>query len=126
MKTDKKWNLLFISDEKSIFDLETKKFRELFESVDIVNDKESALTAFMANKYDIVLSDLSVEPEKVTLLKQMKDLDSNKALFALVSEKDSDKLFSIADLGINAFELIPEQFEQALEAIAEFNPYEKD
>lgn len=126
MKTDKKWSLLFISDERSMFDLETKKFRELFESVDIVNDNESALTAFKANKYDIVLSDLSVEPEKVALLKQMKDIDSNTALFALVSEKDSDKLFSIADLGINAFELIPEQFEQALEAIAEFNPYEKD
>jgi len=126
MKTDKKWSLLFISDEKSMFDLETKKFSELFESVDIVNDKESALTAFKANEYDIVVSDLSVEPEKVALLKQMKDLDSNKALFALVSEKDSDKLFSIADLGINAFELTPEQFEQALEALAEFNPYEKD
>jgi len=124
MKTDKKWNLLFISDERSLFDLETEMFGELFQNVDIVNDKESALMAFKNSEYDIVLSDLSIEPEKVALLKQMKDLDSTKALFALVSEKDSDKLFSIADLGINAFELTPEQFEQALEAIAEFNPYE--
>lgn len=122
MNKDKKWNLLFIQDERSKFDAETKMFNTLFNKVDKVIGKEEALRFFNANQYDIVLSDLSVEPEQVGLLKQMKDLRSEQTIFALVSPKDTDKLYGIADLGINAFELTPEYFDQALEQIALFDP----
>ena len=124
MNTDKKWNVLFIEDDRSMFDSSTKMFNQLFNKVDKVLGKEEALTLFDANQYDIVLADLSVEPEGVGLLKQMKDKKSEQAIFALVAPKDTDKLYGIADLGINAFELIPIQFDQALEQIAMFNPYE--
>lgn len=125
MNTIKKWNLLFIGDDKSMFDSDTKKFNQLFTKVDKVLDKEEALTLFDANQYDIIIGDLSVEPEGVALLKQIKDKKPKQAIFALVSPKDTDKLFGIADLGINAFELTPEQFDQALEQIAIFDPYEE-
>jgi DNA-binding response OmpR family regulator len=123
MNTDKKWNLLFIEDDRSMFDAGTKMFNQLFNKVDKVLDKEEALKLFDSNQYDIVLADLSVEPEGVGLLKQMKDKKSEQAIFALVAPKDTDKLYGIADLGINAFELIPIQFDQALEQIAMFNPF---
>jgi response regulator RpfG family c-di-GMP phosphodiesterase len=122
MNRDKKRNLLFIQDERSKFDAETKMFNELFNRVDKVSGKEEALRLFNANDYDIVLSDLSVEPEGAGLLKQMKDMKSEQTIFALVSPKDTDKLYGIADLGINAFELTPEYFDQALEQIAVFDP----
>ena len=122
MKTDKKWNLLFIQDDRSMFDAGTKMFNVLFNRVDKVLGKEEALRFFNANQYDIVLCDLSVEPEGVGLLKQMKDSKSEQTIFALVSPKDTDKLYGIADLGINAFELTPEYFDQALEQIAIFDP----
>lgn len=125
MNKDKKWNLLFIQDERSKFDAETKMFNTLFNKVDKVIGKEEALSFFNANQYDIVLSDLSVEPERVGLLKQIKDLRSEQTIFALVSPKDTDKLYGIADLGINAFELTPEYFDQALEQIALFDPHTK-
>ncbi len=122
MNRDKKRNLLFIQDERSKFNAETKMFNTLFNRVDKVLGKEEALRLFNANDYDIVLSDLSVEPEGAGLLKQMKDLKSEQIIFALVSPKDTDKLYGIADLGINAFELTPEYFDQALEQIALFDP----
>jgi len=125
MNTDKKWDLLFIEDDRSMFDAGTKMFDQLFNKVDKVLGKEEALTLFNANQYDIIIGDLSVEPEGVALLKQIKDKKPEQAIFALVSPKDTDKLFGIADLGINAFELTPEQFDQALEQIAMFNPYEE-
>ena len=125
MNTDKKWNVLFIEDDRSMFDAGTKMFNQLFNKVDKVLDKEEALKLFDSNQYDIVLADLSVEPEGVGLLKQMKDKKSEQAIFALVAPKDTDKLYGIADLGINAFELTPGQFDQALEQIAMFNPYEE-
>ncbi len=122
MNRDKKRNLLFIQDERSKFNAETKMFNTLFNRVDKVLGKEEALRLFNANDYDIVLSDLSVEPEGAGLLKQMKDLKSEQIIFALVSPKDTDKLYGIADLGVNAFELTPEYFDQALEQIALFDP----
>ena len=125
MNTNKKWNLLFIGDDKSMFDSDTKMFNQLFNKVDKVLGKEEALKLSDANQYDIIIGDISVEPESVGLLKQIKDKNPEQAIFALVSPKDTDKLFGIADLGINAFELIPEQFDQALEQIAMFNPYEE-
>ena len=125
MNTDKKWNLLFIQDDRSMFDPNTKMFNTLFNRVDKVSGKEEALTLFDANAYDIVLGDLSVEPEGVGLLKQIKDMKPEQTIFTLVSPKDTDKLFGIADLGINAFELTPEYFDQALEQIAIFDPYVK-
>ncbi|WP_373029506.1 response regulator [Sulfurovum sp.] len=123
MNTITKWNLLFIGDDKSMFDSDTKMFNQLFNKVDKVLSKEEALKLFDANQYDIIIGDISVEPEGVALLKQIKDKKPQQAIFALVSPKDTDKLFGIADLGINAFELIPEQFDQALEQIAVFDPY---
>ena len=125
MNTVKKWNILFIKDERSMFDSETKIFNDLFNKVDKVLSKEEALKFFDSNQYDIVLADLSVEPEGVGLLKQMKDNKAEQVIFALVSPKDTDKLYGIADLGINAFELTANQFDQALEQIAIFNPYDE-
>ena len=125
MDTVKKWSLLFIQDEKSMFDSGTIMFNILFNRVDKVLSKEEALRLFDVNDYDIVLGDLSVQPEDVGLLKQIKDMKPEQTIFALVSPKDTDKLFGIADLGINAFELTPEYFDQALEQIAIFDPSAK-
>lgn len=122
MSRDQKWNMLFIKDDRSMFDADTKAFDQLFMRVDKVAGREEALNLFEANQYDIVLSDLSVEPEEAAFLKQMKDIKPEQTIFALISPKDTDKLYGIADLGINAFELTPEYFDQALEQIAIFDP----
>jgi response regulator RpfG family c-di-GMP phosphodiesterase len=123
MNTGKKWNMLFIKDERSMFNADTKALDQLFGTVDQASNREEALKLFETNQYDIVLSDLSVAPEEVAFLKQLKDIKTEQTIFALVSPKDTDKLYGIADLGINAFELTPEYFDQALEQIALFDPH---
>ena len=125
MIKDQKWNLLFIKDESSMFDSDAKVFDKLFMKVDKITGREEALKLFEDNQYDIVLSDLSVQPEEVAFLKQLKDIKPEQMIFALVSPKDTDKLYGIADLGINAFELTPDYFDQALEQISLFDPYAK-
>ena len=125
MGRDKKWNMLFIADERSVFDSETTAFDSLFKRVDKATGREEALKLFDVNQYDIVLSDLSEAPEEVAFLKQLKDKNPEQTIFALVSPKDADKLYSIADLGINAFELTPDYFNEALEQISLFDPYAK-
>jgi len=123
--TAKRWKILFIKDDQSMFDTSSKLFAELFDTVDFVQGREEALRSFDANSYDIVIGDLSVDPKELGLLKQLQDKKNEQCIFAFVAPKDTDKLYGIADLGINAFELTPDQLEQALETIAQFNPYEK-
>lgn len=125
MGSDQKWNMLFIADERSVFDSEINAFDRLFKRVDKATGRDEALKLFDANQYDIVLSDLSEAPEEVAFLKQLKDKNPEQTIFALVSPKDTDKLYSIADLGINAFELTPDYFDEALEQISLFDPYAK-
>ncbi|WP_309497958.1 hypothetical protein [Sulfurovum sp.] len=125
MNTNKKWNVLFIKDAHSMFDADTKMFNTLFNKVDKVQGREGALKLFESNNYDIVIGDISVKPEELAFLKQIIDIKPEQTIFALVSPKDTDKLYGIADLGIHAFELTPIQFDQALETIAQFNPYEE-
>lgn len=121
---ERKWNILFIKDDQSMFEISSRRFDELFETTGFVQGREETLSAFDANEYDIVIGDLSVDPKELGLLKQLQDKKPNQCIFALVAPKDTDKLYGIADLGINAFELTPEQFDQALEALAQFDPYE--
>ncbi|CAA6811969.1 MAG: Unknown protein [uncultured Sulfurovum sp.] len=123
MHINKKWNILFIKEENSKFTLDTETLDRLFNQVDVAQGKGSVLKYFNANVYDIIISDLSIEPRGAGFLKQLKDQKPDQTIFAMVSPKDTDKLYGIADLGINAFELTPAQFTQALETIAEFNPY---
>ena len=125
MNIDKKWNVLFIKDDESMFDSDTKFFDSLFNKVDKALGRAGALKLYQSNNYDIVIGDISVRPEEVAFMKQLIDLKPEQTIFTLVSPKDTDKLYGIADLGIHAFELDPTQFDQALEMIAQFNPYEK-
>lgn len=120
----KKWKILFIKDDQSLFDTGSQLFNTLFDTVDFIQGREETLSFFDANAYDIVIGDLSVDPKELGLLKQLQDKKPGQCIFAFVAPKDTDKLFGIADLGINAFELTPDQLEQALETIVHFNPYE--
>lgn len=120
--TNTKRNLLLITDQKSQFDLNIPKQIGLFNQVNVVYANEEGVNAMDTTSYDIVIGDLSVDPEQVGLLKKIKDTRDNIIIFAMVDPKDTEKLYKIADMGINAFELLPEQFEMALEEISRFYP----
>ena len=122
MSAETKKRVLFIKDRNSSMDAETKKFDELFEQVDIAFSGEEAVPMLYRTKYDIVIGDLSVETHGLATLKQINEMRKETVVFALVSPKDSEKLYKISELGINAFELLPEQFDLALETIADFSP----
>lgn len=122
MSTNKKYSLLYIKDSESKIDSNTNKFEELFKSFEIATNNDEAKELTSKNKYDVILSDLTVDPERVVLLQEINQNDKSQIIFTMLSPKDSDKLFKIANAGINAFELEPEQFEQALEVISEFEP----
>ena len=56
MNTGKKWNVLFIKDDKSMFDSDTEMFNTLFNKVDKVLGRAGALKLFKSNDYDMIIS----------------------------------------------------------------------
>lgn len=121
MSTDKKYNVLFIADEKSMFDKETQAFNQLFHKVDKTLGREESLKYFDKNQYDIVICDLSVDPKEIAFMQQLKHIKPQQTIFVLVDEKDTDKVYGFADLRVNPFILSPDQFDEALAEMARFN-----
>lgn len=116
---NKKLNVLFIKDDKSMMDSDSKMFTELFNKVDKAVDDHKALKLIFANEYDIIINDISVNPiDGITFSKQIKENRPEQNIVTLVSLKDEDKIGGMIEAGIHAFVLSPEQFDQALEAIA--------
>lgn len=124
MPSTKKWNVLFIAEENSQLDSNTPMFNQAFNKVDKAQSNDETLKYLDTNHYDMVISDISVEVmEGIIFLKEIKEKKPNQVIFALVAQKDTDKLYLIANLGIHAFELSPTDFDLALEQIANFDPY---
>lgn len=122
----KKWDILFIKDVNSKLDSNTKVFDQAFNKADIALSSDEANTYLQTNTYDMVIRDISVEVlEGMLFLKRLRDAQPKQSLFALVAVADEDKLYKIAELNINAFLLNPEEFDQALVAMGEFDPYEE-
>ena len=127
MYPNDRWNILFIAEENSDLDSNTPTFEAVFNHVDKTKGIDGALASVDKNLYDIVIGDISVDVmEGIMLLKQIKEKKPDQSIFALVSPKDTDKLYLIANLGINAFELDAETFDLALEEIAKFDPYAQE
>jgi len=121
MNDNKQLDVLFIKDEKSKFDSETKMFEKLFRRVDISVGRENSLRKFDNNLYDMVICDLSENPEEIAFMKQLKDKKPKQTIFVFVDERDTPKVYGFADLGMNAFILSPDQFDAALEEISKFD-----
>lgn len=123
MSIVKKHNILFIKEENSGFDSETQVFDELFGQVDKVLGEQKALKLIYKNRYDIIVSDLSVNPlDGITFMKQVKELKPEQEIVTLMLTEDENKLGDLIEGGIHAFILTPEQFTQALETIAQMSP----
>ncbi|MDA7816860.1 response regulator [Sulfurimonas sp.] len=122
MSTNKKLDVLFIEDNNSVFDSDTKIFDELFNKVDKVKGDQKALKLIQNNKYDVIIDDMSVDPvDGTTFMKQIKEMKPELVLVSLILGDYEEKIGDIIEFGVHAFVLTPEQFEPALEAISKLD-----
>lgn len=121
----KQWEILYVEDKSSLYEVTLTPFENYFKRYDIASSRETALELFNKNSYDIVICDLSRTPEEIAFMKQLQDIKNTQSIFVLVDTNDEDKVYGFADMGIHAFIITPEQFIPALEAISEFDPYEE-
>ena len=101
---NKKYSVLFIKDEKSKLDADFKTFVELFSTVDQALSETEALKLISANKYDIILNDISVDFLSGTaFVKQLKEMKEEQEIVILASPDNEGKLAEMVDLGVHAF-----------------------
>lgn len=123
MNENKKLNVLFIKDDKSKLDSDSKVLTELYNKVDIAPDSHKALKLIFSNEYDVIINDITVNPiDGITFSKQIKQNKPEQNIVTLVALEDEDKLGGMIETGIHAFVLSPTDLDQALEAIAKFKP----
>ena len=127
MSPTKKWNILFITEDNSMMNSDTQMFKQAFNKADKALNAKEALEFIDNNSYDMIINDISIEVmEGIIFLKEIKEKKPQQCIFAFDTQKDSDKLYFISDLGINAFEVSPENFDLALDEIGKFDPYSQE
>lgn len=95
-------------------------FNELFNRVDKVETSQEVEQLMEVNKYDFIISDVNIDlPKGTIIMKEIKEKRPEQEIVALASLKDEGNLAELVDLGIHAFLIMPNQFEQALEAITQ-------
>ncbi|MDF1874476.1 response regulator [Sulfurimonas sp. SAG-AH-194-I05] len=116
----KKYKVLFITEEKSMLDSNSKVFNEVFITTDKASNEDEALALIDENTYDIVINDVSVDISNGTsFMKKIKEIQKKQEIVALASLNDEGKLAEMVDEGIHAFLITPKEFNHALEAIAQ-------
>ena len=126
MNKDNKQSLLYVENKKSPFNETPALLEELFSKVDKVSYYDEALHLFRNNTYDIVLYDISMNPEKVKFIKQIQKEKSTQPIFTLLQDTSEDFAFGLSQLGVNVVVIEPSQFDEALQNIATFNPQTGD
>ncbi len=120
------WSLLYIEDKSSRIDSDTPALHTHFKSVDKAGDHQSALKRIYINTYDFIVLDATINfRNHISFLKEIKQLKPDTEVIALAGLSDEDKVGHVIDDGINAFVLTADQFDQALEAIAQMDPHAK-
>lgn len=126
MHSDTKMDLLFIKDDTSLFDLNSKMFTQLFDKTEIIADRNKALKFISKNPYHIVINDATINPiDGITFVKQIKQLKPELIVAAFVAPRDEDKIGGLIEAGVHSFVLTPDQLDQALEVIAQMKPDKK-
>ncbi|HIP20351.1 MAG TPA: response regulator [Sulfurimonas sp.] len=126
MDTVQKKDILFVEDPKSLFNESEGVLEEFFNKVDKVSYYDEALHLFQNNTYDIVLYDISMNPEKIKFIKQIQKEKSMQPIFTLLQDTSEGFAFGLSQLGVNVVVIKPSQFDEALQNIATFNPQTGD
>lgn len=116
----KKKSILFIEEKDSPFNMKSELFDTHFEHVECVMGEQKALKLIHSKEYDLVVNDISTEVvDGITFMKQIKEFRPKQEIVTLVLMQDEEKIGDLMEHGIHAFVLTPEQFDQALETIAQ-------
>ena len=121
----KNLNILYIEDNDDVRNQTTKMLSAFFENIDLAVNGKEGFELFKKNNYDIILTDIKMpEIDGMTLIKLIRDEDTNIPILILSAHDDRDYLLKSIDYNVEGYILKPynlNQIAQTIEKLLERN-----
>ena len=115
----KSLRVLFVEDEESIRVSLKETIGDEFKSFTTANDGLDGLRKFSNNKYDLIISDISMpKMNGLEMIAEIKKISSNIPIILLSAYSDKDKLLQAIDIGVTKYLIKPIDPEELLETIS--------
>ena len=121
----KSLNILYVEDNINVRNQTTKMLSMFFDNIDLANNGKEAFEQYKSNDYDIILTDIKMpEIDGITLIKLIRNEDTNIPILILSAHDDRDYLLKSIDLNVEGYILKPynlNQIAQTIEKLLERN-----
>ncbi|MDA7817845.1 EAL domain-containing protein [Sulfurimonas sp.] len=110
--------LLYVEDDPNAFTTTLNLLNNFFENIVTAVDGEDALEKFNAEKFDLILSDISMPNlNGIDMLKKIRETDKDIAVIFLSAHSDSKYFLDAIDLNIDSYITKPIKHDQVLNAL---------
>ena len=101
-------SLLIVEDEKELNSELVSILSLFFDSVDFAYNGKDGLELYKKNKYDIVLTDISMpKMDGITMSRKIKTINNMQSILVLSAHSDTKYMIELIDIGISQFILKP-------------------
>lgn len=106
-------NVLYVEDNLSLKNSMSLYLKKLFLEVVTANDGLEGLECYQSQKFDIVITDLSMpRMNGLEMLKEIRKLDENQAILITSAHSESEYMFGAIKLGVDGYIIKPVDFAQ--------------
>ncbi len=107
------FKLLYVEDDSSIRGVMCEYLKKFFQTVTVANDGVEGLEAFKKDKFDIVITDLSMpKMGGLEMLKEIKELNENQAVLITTAHNEPEYMGGAIKSGVDGYILKPFDFIQ--------------
>ncbi len=106
-------NTLYVEDDLSIQKTMTQYLKKFFDEVVVANNGLEGLEAYKTQKFDIVITDLSMpKMNGLDMLKQIKGINDEQIVLITTAHSESEYMFGAIKAGIDGYIIKPFDFAQ--------------
>ena len=112
--------VLFVEDEERIRILLKETIGDEFKRFTIAKDGEEGLEKFLKNRYDLIISDISMpKMSGLEMVAEIKKISKSVPIILLSAYSEKEKLLQAIDTGVTKYLIKPIDPEELLETISE-------
>jgi putative nucleotidyltransferase with HDIG domain len=109
----KNFTVLYVEDDSAIRSFTTAYLGKIFLSVTTAVDGVDGLEKYRAEKFEIVITDLSMpKMNGIDMIAKIKEIDENQAVLITTAHADSDNILKAIRLGVDGYIIKPFEYEQ--------------
>lgn len=113
VKMSAPFRVLYVEDESAIQIRMLKYLKKMFDYVDGADDGEAGLKLYKTNKYDIVITDLSMpKMNGIDMLKEIKKLNEDQSVLITTAYAQSAYMLEAINIGVDGYIIKPFVFKQ--------------